>query len=333
MRALALVALVALAGCASFEDPTIVLDLRVLGIETTPPEQVLDIDPTRQPTIDEVLEQLQPIRVRALIAEPYVSNELFWTMTACVLLDMGSRCDPDGPSFEFAGGTLFDSEIFPGSPCKGETREEPGTVCGTLVPDNRFVQILFKALDGDLTGGLGGIDIGIVLRVNDAYIKPPAEVFAAKHVRFAPRIPADRLPNNNPNIDQLLLGRGGFGSELTKSHCADQGAVSTLGAGDTATLFPVSRESDKEEYVLPTLDGQSERFTEFLTYQWIATAGSFVDEVTGGPPDVFGNIRLDGTEWKAPDVDFDTLVTVWVIQRDSRYGVRWREGCIKVVPE
>jgi hypothetical protein len=84
--------------------------------------------------------------------------------------------------------------------------------------------------------------------------------------------------------------------------------------------------------VLPTLDGQSERFTEYLTYQWIATAGSFVDEITGGPPDIFGNIRLDGTEWKAPEVDGDTLVTVWVLQRDSRYGVRWREACILVEP-
>ena len=46
----------------------------------------------------------------------------------------------------------------------------------------------------------------------------------------------------------------------------------------TKTLFPVSRDGDKEEYVLPTLDGQSERFTEYLTYQWIATAGSFVDD-------------------------------------------------------
>ena len=327
-------ALLALAGCASFEDPTIVLDLRVLGVETTPPEQVLDVDPTRQPTIDELLSQLQPIRIRALIAEPGSSSQLFWTMTACVLLDMGSRCDPDGPSFEIAGGTLFDPESYSiGAPCKGETVEDPGTVCGMLVPDNRLVQILFKALEGDLTGGLGGIDVGIVLRVRDAFLDPPSETFAAKHVRFAPRIPADRRPNNNPNIDQLLLGRGGFGTEIMKEHCTDPGAPMSVNAGDTTTLFPVSRESDKEEYVLPTIDGQSERFTEFLTYQWIATAGSFVDEVTGGPPDVFGNIRLDGTEWKAPDVDHDTLVTVWVVQRDSRYGVRWRQGCIKVVPE
>jgi hypothetical protein len=329
-----LLAALALAGCASFEDPTIVLDLRVLGVETTPPEQVLDVDPMKAPTIDEVLVQLVPIRVRALVADPYTSADIHWTMTAC-LLDEGSRCDPEAPSFEFAGGVLSDPESsvgFDGTPCKGDPFEDPGTVCGLLVPDNRLVQMLFAALEGDPTGGLGGIDVGIVLRVRNPFLDPPAETFAAKHIRFAPRVPLDRRPNNNPHIDQLLLGRGGFGAELTKEYCAEPGSVMSVDAGDVATLFPVSRETDKEEYVLPTLDGQSERFQEYLTYQWIATAGSFVDEVTGGPPDVFGNIRLDGTEWKAPDVDADTLVTVWVIQRDSRYGVRWRQGCIKVEP-
>lgn len=325
----------ALAGCASFEDPTIVLDLRVLGIETTPPEQVLDIDPERPPTIDELIAQLQTVRVRALVAEPDSDTELTWTMTACLLDEdeENGRCDPAKPAFEFAGGTLLDPESFTtGTPCKGDAGEDGGTVCGLLEPDNRLVQLLLAALDGDVTGGLGGIDIGISLRVRDSFIDPPAETFAEKRVRFAPRIPVERSANNNPNIDELLLGRGGFGAEVVKSHCLEAGAVNEVRGGETITLFPVSRETDKEEFVLPTLDGGSERFTEYLTYQWIATDGSFVDEITGGPPDVFGNVRLDGTEWVAPDVASDRYVTVWVIQRDSRLGVRWRQACIKVEP-
>jgi hypothetical protein len=328
-----LLALAALAGCASFEDPTIVLDLRVLAVETTPPEQVLDVDPARPPTIDELLRQLQPIRVRALISEPNFNGELVWTMTACLLEERGGRCDPEKPSFEFAGGVLYDPESLPsGAKCKDQASEEGNTACGLLVPDNRLVQMLFAALEDDPTGGLGGIDIGISLRVRDNYITPPAEAFAEKRVRFVPRVPLDRRANNNPNIDQLLLGRGGFGVDFAKSHCMALGQVNTVNSEETVTLFPVSRESDKEEYVLPTLDGGSERFTEYLTYQWIATNGSFVDEITGGPPDVFGNVKLDGTEWKAPKVESDTFVTVWVVQRDSRLGVRWRQGCLKVAP-
>lgn len=247
--------LAALAGCASFEDPTIALDLRVLAIETTPPEQVLDVDPANPPTIDELLLQLQPIRVRALITEPNFNAELVWTMTACILEERGGRCDPEQLSFEFAGGLLQDPEVFPlGAPCKDQNKEIGNTACGLLVPDNRLVQMLVAALDADPTAGLGGVDIGISLRVRDNYITPPAEAFAEKRIRFVARIPADRRPNNNPNIDQLLLGRGGFGAEFQKSHCSDLGQVNTVNPGESVTLFPVSRESDKEEYVLPTLE-------------------------------------------------------------------------------
>lgn len=320
-------ALLALAGCASFEDPTIVLDLRVLGIETTPPEQVLEVDPDKPPTIDDLLAQLQPIRVRALLAEPGRDGDLEWMLTACIL-DEGSRCEPGGLEVELGRGVLPDPERTSfGSPCLGDIGEQPGTLCAWLYPDNVFVQMLYKALSEDPARGLGGIDIGIVLHVNGAN-----EVFGAKHVRFAPRVPLERSANRNPNIDQLLLGRSGFGVDLMRPHCNNTGPIDDVRSGMTVTLFPVARDDDKEMYVLPTLDGGSERFTEYLTYQWIATHGSFVDEVTGGPPDVFGNIRLDGTEWKAPEVGSETLVTVWVLQRDSRYGVRWREACIKVLP-
>lgn len=325
MRSLA--SLVLVAGCASFEDPTIVLDLRVLGVETTPPEQVLDVAPDRPPTIEELLVQLRPIRVRALIAEPDRVGSLEWTMTAC-LLDEGSRCRPDSLAIDFAGGVLADPETyFLGNPCSDEPAADGGTVCGVLVPDNRFVQMLAQAIEDDIARGLGGIDIGIVLRVSTD-TGPPREVFAAKHVRFAPRIPTERSANHNPSIRSLLLGRGGFGSAINKSHCMDRGAVDVVDVEQRVTLFPEAADGDKEQYVLPTLDGESIRLTEYLTYQWIATGGDFVDDVTGGPPDVFGNIKLDGTEWQAPSTP--GFVTIWVIQRDPRYGVRWRQACIKV---
>ncbi len=308
MRA-ALVSL-ALAGCASFEDPTIVLDLRVLGIETSPPEQILDIYPAKPPTLEQVLVQLKPVRIRALVAEPDRTGDIEWEVRACIL-DMGSRCDPAYLSFEIARGTLLDPETY-----------ETG-IDLELVPDNVLVQMLLQALKDDVTGGLGGIDLGIELRVNGGH-----EAFAAKHVRFAPRIPKERKPNNNPRIEGLLLGRGGFGAEVRKQHCMDSESPDVVRTEESVTLFPTSAFGDQEEYVLPTLDGHSESFKEYLTYQWIATEGDFVDDVTGGPPDVFGNIKLDGTEWKAPKTA--GFVTVWVIQRDSRYGVRWRQTCIKV---
>lgn len=334
MRWLALVYLASwLAACAEFEDPTIVLDLRVIGMETTPPEQILDVDPMRMPTIDEILAQLQPIRVRAIVAEPGRGGPLAWTLSTCVLEERGSRC-VDGSGFEFASGVLQDPEnVSHGDKCKDMTSFEPaGTTCALLVPDNRFVLMLYDALKNDPARGLGGVDIGFVLRVQGIDVEPKAEVFAAKRVRFAPRIPSDRVANTNPHVVQLLLGQGGVGTDIMKRHCNDPGDDEVVESEERVTFFPVADPMDREEFVVPTLDGGSERFTEYLTYQWVATAGNFVDEITGGPPDVFGNIRLDGTEWKAPKTDKEIDVSVWVLQRDSRYGVRWREACIKVVP-
>jgi hypothetical protein len=326
-------ALLCLCACAEFEDPTIVLDLRVIGMETTPPEQILDVDPMKTPTIDEILAQLQPIHVRALVAEPGRTGQLAWTMNTCILEDRGSRC-VEGSGFEFASGLLEDPETVSfGNSCKDVPGIEPGgTLCALLVPDNRFVLMLYDALMADPARGLGGVDIGFVLRVQGIGPSPLTEVFAAKHVRFAPRIPADRVANSNPNIVQLLLGQDGIGSDIAKRHCNDFGDEERVDSEERVTFFPVAGAMDKEEFVVPTLDGGSERFQEYLTYQWVATAGSFVDDVTGGAPDVFGNVRLDGTEWKAPKTDRPMDVTIWVLQRDSRYGVRWREACIKVLP-
>jgi hypothetical protein len=289
----------AVAGCASFEDPTIVLDLRVLGIETSPPEQILDVDPAKPPTLEQVLVQLQPIHVRALVAEPDRTGDIEWEARACILEEQGSRCDPAFLSFEIARGVLPDPELV-------ETE-----LAFDVIPDNVLVQMLLQALKEDVAGGLGGIDLGIELRVNGGH-----EAFAAKHVRFAPRVPKERKANNNPRIEGLLLGRGGFGAEVRVEHCNGGDYPDIVQTEQAVTLYPTAAFGDQEEYVLPTLDGHAETFKEYLSYQWIATAGDFVDDVTGGPPDVFGNIKLDGTEWKAPKQP--GLVTVWVIQRDSR---------------
>jgi hypothetical protein len=43
----ALVAGLGLVGCGSFEDPAIVLDLRVLAMRAEPPEQLFPVDPAQ----------------------------------------------------------------------------------------------------------------------------------------------------------------------------------------------------------------------------------------------------------------------------------------------
>ncbi|MDQ3365244.1 MAG: hypothetical protein M3680_07440 [Myxococcota bacterium] len=336
MRAAAVI--VALAGCASFEDPTIVLDLRVLAIQAEPPEIILDVDPARPPDVAALFAQLeqQPILLRALLTEPGHTRDLEWEMSACMLAE-GGRCDDGRPRVAVASGLAADPESTGFVPGCGERGiEEGGVVCAMLVPDAAFATLLYDALRADPTGGLGGLDVGIALQVGarGADGATAGEVHASKLVRIAPRIPAERIANTNPHIEELLFGGGiGVGTAVPRSHCASsRGASPDVRSGQVVTLYPTARDGDREEYVVPTLDGATRRFTEYLSYQWIAIAGSFSDPETGGPPDPFGNVRLDGTEWTAPAVAEPTDISIWVIQRDGRFGVTWRETCLQVIP-
>ena len=48
---------------------------------------------------------------------------------------------------------------------------------------------------------------------------------------------------------------------------------------------------------------------------------------------MLGNQSLLGTEWRAPrQLDAAINVSIWMIQRDERFGVSWFETCIQVVP-
>lgn len=322
------------AGCGSFEDPTIVLDLRVLAIQASPPEQVIAFDPMVPPTLDDVVAQLAPIRIRALVSEPGRTGAIPWRLTACALDDDDSRCAAGSTQLPIAEGLLEDPETD-GYACEGLASAEGGTICAELVPDRRFGEVLLEALRDAPARGLGGVDVGLVLQAGGPHADPTRDVVAAKRIRFSPRIPDDRAANRNPWMLAMMMTRNGDRVELERGHCASALPdldVVTLRGGDRATLLPVEPDDIREAYVVPTLDGQLQALTEHVSYQWLAIAGSFSDEETGGPPDPFGNVKLLGTEWTAPAVNEPTDVALWVIQRDGRAGVEWRSLCIRVVP-
>ena len=72
-----------LAACGSFQDPDVVVDLRVLAMDSNVPEQVIDIDLQNPPPPAQLLSQLVPAQVCALIADPAFSRRLRWSMTLC----------------------------------------------------------------------------------------------------------------------------------------------------------------------------------------------------------------------------------------------------------
>lgn len=333
MRALAAAGLAAApAGCATFEDPTIVLDLRLVAMTAEPPEQVIDVDLANRPRPDELVGQLAPTYVCAYLADPGASRELRWSMTACLPGD-DLRCDPTQPQIFLGEGTLGDPEEL----------AHGGTACSRIEYDGDpagWIAMLGSALQADPTRGLGGVDYAVEIRAGGAGEPPELDVVGVKQVRVSARIPADKVANHNPTLSDLQLAVGNDATAAPQRRCADDapfGDVFSVRSGQVVTLYPVEPDGNafppaREELIVPTIDGGFQRYTEVLTYQWLGGAGTFVDAITGGPPDIFGNQTLLGTDWIAPAVGGATNIPIWVIQRDDRYGVSVRETCIRVTP-
>jgi hypothetical protein len=255
-------------------------------------------------------------------------------MTACLSTEE-LRCDPALPRVFLAEGRLADPEAIdvPGG----------GRACAVIEHDADpagWIALLSSALERDPTRGLAGLDYAVELRVGDPGEPAALDAFAVKQVRISARLPATKVANHNPTVADLQLsGRQVRGESAPRRRCAERSVLEqfVVRSGEVVTLFPVEPGQNsplpaREDFTIPTLDGGFETFTEILSYQWLAGAGSFADEITGGPPDLFGNETLLGTDWTAPEVEATTDVPIWLIQRDERYGASVVETCLRVVP-
>lgn len=323
--AVAAVAAVTAAGCGSFENEDIVIDTRVIAMVASVPDQIIDVDFENPPQPEELLGQLVPSEMCALVADPGRARRLRWSMTLCVL-DNDQRCDGD-VMLRLSSGLADDPDTAVPAP----------RMCATVMPDGALLGVLLEALEGDTLSGLGGIDYGISLKVGGEDEDPATDQFAGKRLRVAPRIPAARSANQNPTLRHLegAIDGGASGIVMPLGRCVDQTAPVELRAGQTLRLTPVEADGAREVYVVPRLDGMQQSFTESLTYQWLASAGTFTSGSTGGPRDIAGNPAPLFTDYRAPkakDLSGPLDVALWVVQRDERLGAAWYESCVRVVP-
>ena len=320
---LALAAAAGLAACTSFEDPDIVIDLRVLAMASSVPEQVVDVDLANPPEPAELLAQLVPAEMCALVSDPAHERRIRWSMTLCVL-DRDQLCGSDA-TLKLASGVAEDPDTARPAP----------RMCGTIQPDGNLLGVLLEAAEGDVLAALGGVEYGVSLVVGAEGDDPALDQYAGKRMRLSPRIPAARTANTNPSLQELEATIEGNPRALPLGRCVDQTAPVELRPGQTMRLLPIEAAGAREVYVVPRLDGQTQTFTESLTYQWLASAGGFSSGSTGGPRDVAGNPAPLFTDYEAPDAEDlsgPTDVQLWVIQRDERLGARWYESCVRVVP-
>lgn len=327
-----------LGACASFPDPDVVVDLRILGMTAEPPEQVIDVDLDAGVDPAMVLAQLQPTEVCALVAEPDRERALKWSMTLCAL-DGDERCgepDEDDPDQTPLPTVLLEEGIAPDyetTPVLGPDDR----MCTTIAPSPDLLAVIATALERADFGGVGGIDYGVSLAVVGADEPLAPAIFGGKGIRVSARIPMERTPNLNPTLDGIDASLdGGEPVRLPLGRCIEQTAPLTMAVGSKLRLTPIENAATRDVYVVPTLDGSTRMFTESPTYQWLAGAGGYSAGSTGGTRDGVGNLPPLFTDFTPPqkpeEIGEGVNVPLWMIQRDERLGARIYESCVRVVP-
>jgi hypothetical protein len=322
---LGLAALAALAACTTdFEDSSIVIDLRVLGISVEPPEIVVPFDPENPLDVE-----LGDTEVCVLVADPGASRRLAFEMSACPPTG-DSRCDdPEDPAYEFASGTIDDPD---------ETASAP-RMCATLRQNAALLEVIEASVAADSFAGFGGVRVQVQVVIRPEGGEDSEAIYASKRMLYSPKVPEERVANTNPRLERLTAARPVNGERdrdvpVVTARCADPGAMPIeVAPGEELGLIPIEPAGAREDYVLPTFDGGSRQFTENLSYAWFATGGDWGGDSTGGTKDPFGNEPNLDTTWTAPEEISEPIdIDMWVVQRDERGGLTWYQMCAHVVP-
>ena len=342
-------------GCADFDHPSTVKDLRVLAVAAEPPEVILDLPAGGA---------IPPITFTALVVDPAGGGRpLAFAVRACAN-------DPGAPSAPGAGSEA--SGNYPAGGARssvGSARcpADSATSWSLPVPvapgPDGFtftIQLtadqLRAAFQTDLFLGPsgkphGGFDLGLPITVELAVEAGTERVVAIKRVVFwRERLREGQLANRNPVIGEL---RG----------YTDRDPVTLTPTSPSAPLAPDAERTvlraqklwiepagaAAEPYVTTIVD----RFTdeirlhevaaETLRYQFFATAGQFGPwETTSELP--FGATPASRvpTEGRYEPPAAETLlddgsgrrsreVTIWVVARDERGGASWTRRRLLVV--
>jgi hypothetical protein len=120
--------------------------------------------------------------------------------------------------------------------------------------------------------------------------------------------------NRNPEIVGLQFGNSDMGGD----------APVKVAGNSKVSLLPLVGADSQQSYQRPGEDTQRQ---EDLLFSWFSMAGEFSDQRTILTMDAQG-VRLDADVWTAPIAS--SLVTLWVVVRDGRYGENWIERQVEV---
>jgi hypothetical protein len=275
----------------SFAAPSEVSDLRVLAVQTEPPEAQFDQQGSGS---NVAISNVDDVRVRILAVDPSRPGS-FMTLVASLCAPTNSRRCEKGPRFDLPRATRNTGEEF-----------------YATVPGPLLLPVIGFAQSDDKLKGLGGIRVMFAFSVDDC--SPSCAAFADKILLYSRR---GTPPNHNPTLTGLSITLNGVFVKTVAP-----GEPLALPRGTMYGVRPIPAAGAAEEYDTTDLQGRPVHLKEQLSYAFFTTPGAEFDRDTAyepldgvAPPD--GLTRVDAFG-RGTDSN-----TIWVVVRDGRGGESW----------
>lgn len=292
-RALAWVLLAALAACVGpTDDPSQVVDLRVLGVRFEPPEVMAPKCDLEDPSV--FLAFAKRLAITWLIEDPKgAGRSIDYEVRACANTS-DLQCDDDGDFAVLAKGRTTAGELT--------LEQSPGLAMLADKP------LLLEVFEQDQFKALGGLRMPIVIHLKAG----DDELFAQKLMVFSCQF----FPVQKPNVTPELPGMN-----LDATPWAADDVRELVGKGPFK-LEPPDLTALQEAYVVPSFTLEQVDLVEAWKISWHATAGKMSPTETGGV-DLGGQESRHKVEWKPKTDDVEQDVDFTFVVRDGRGGQSW----------
>jgi hypothetical protein len=349
------------AGCTSFEDPTTVIDLRMLAVQTDPSEIILDAD-ISNPAMPTAANN-PPVTVMPLIVDPAGGGRpVTYTISACPNNPFapaapgggqGGGAFPSGGARTTVGSALCD-EYDPKTWLMTPTPVAAGTSVVVQPTIDQLAVAFMTDIFPDQFGNVhGGFDLGMPLTLDVKVDAGTEQIRAVKRILYwATRINDVQVPNQLPLIESVRTY-----DERDPDTLDPIGTVTVLEPDSTmpfvvppgtTSIWIEPARGTAEPFETTVIDPDTHKAVPFtvpretLRYRFFTTAGSFVPAVTSsepepgfvatGPIHIESEYRLPSAAQIAPDANGLATVTIWIVVRDDRGGESWAQRTLVVTP-
>jgi hypothetical protein len=314
----------------SFENPSSVIDLRLLAVRADPPEVLIDVDALVATHM--LPEALPDITLTPLVVDPRgAGRAVSYRVEACV----------NDPNVAIMGGEQRAGRVgdsVSDSPCAaGSTLVAMGTalpVDGVVPFSVTFRPTLALLMQAGMVDPLG-VQLGLPLLLTFTVSAGSETVVAVKRVIFSPRLSPAHEPNANPVVTGFTFrwSRDGVRMPLDAAAPPQVPARAELRFGfqpAVAEAYPARNFSLSERRFY------TEQVTsETLRYNFYATRGRFAPGgVNNDPSPLRNNPTMENeTVYVAPDVVTRVDdVDIFVVVRDERAGASFTRTRLQLQP-